>query len=224
MLQSPGVAGATTPPPIEAILTALINEIAEGADALTLVFDDYHLIKAQPIHDAFAFLLDHLPPQMHLVIAGRSDPPLPLSRLRGQGQLTELRTADLRFTPGEAAAFLNQVMGLGLTAKDVAALETRTEGWIVDLQMAALAMQGRGTERIASFVAAFAGSHRYILDYLTDEVLLQQPESVQTFLLQTAILDRLTGSLCDAVTGQSDGQTMLERHSLWLLLKLATRV
>ena len=199
------------PPPIEAILTTLINEITGIPDGFALVLDDYHVIEAQPIHDALAFLLDHLPPQIYLVIATRADPPLPLSRLRGRGQLIELRTADLRFTPDEAAAFLNQVMGLRLPAEDVAALEARTEGWIVGLQMAALAMQGQGTERIASFVAAFAGSHRYILDYLTDEVLLQQPESVQTFLLQTAILDRLTAPLCDAVTERSDGQTMLER-------------
>jgi len=211
MLQSPGVAGATTPPPIEAILTTLINEIAEGPEALALVLDDYHLVEAQPIHEALAFLLDHLPSQMHLVIATRADPPLPLSRLRGRGLLTELRTADLRFTPDEAAAFLNQVMGLGLSAEDVAALETRTEGWIVGLQMAALWLQGRDSERIAHFVSAFTGSHRYILDYLTDEVLLQQPESVRTFLLQTAILDRLTGPLCDAVTGRDGSQEMLER-------------
>ncbi len=199
------------PPPAEDVLTVLINEITAISGRIILVLDDYHLIKAQPIHNALIFLLDHLPLQMHLVIATRADPPLPLSRLRGRGQLTELRTADLRFTPDEAAAFLNQVMSLGLAAEDVAALEARTEGWIVGLQMAALAMRGRDTEHIARFVSAFAGSHRYILDYLTDEVLLQQPESVQTFLLQTAILDRLTSSLCNAVTGQSDGQTMLER-------------
>ncbi len=200
---------SSQPPYIEAILTTLINEIAVAPDGFAPVLDDYYVIEAQPIHDALAFLLDHLPPQMHLVIASRSDPPLPLSRLRGRGQLTELRTADLRFTPDEAAALLNEVMGLDLSAEDVAALEARTEGWIVGLQMAALSMQGRGKEHIAGFIAAFTGSHRYILDYLTDEVLLQQPESVQTFLLQTAILDRLTGSLCDAVTGQGNGSAEL---------------
>ncbi len=208
---------SSQPPPIEAILTALINEITaipkgdrEGHPHI-LVLDDYHVIEAQPIHDGLAFLLDHLPPQMHLVIASRSDPPLPLSRLRGRGQLTELRTADLRFTPDEAAAFLNQVMGLGLSAEDVAALEARTEGWIVGLQMAALSMRGRDAKRVAGFIAALTGSQRYILDYLTDEVLLQQPESVQTFLLRTSILDRLTGSLCDAVTGQGNSQQMLQQ-------------
>ena len=211
MLRSP------QPPPIEAILTALINEVAAVPDApavgsghrLGLVLDDYHLIEASPIHDAIAFLLDHLPPQMHLVIASRADPPLPLSRLRGRSQLTELRAADLRFTPDEVAAFLNQVMGLALSVEDLAALEVRTEGWIVGLQMAALSMQGRDAERVAGLIAALTGSQRYILDYLTDEVLLQQPEDVQTFLLRTAILDRLSGPLCDAVTGRDDGQEML---------------
>jgi LuxR family maltose regulon positive regulatory protein len=206
-LQSPGAVN------VEAVLTTLLNEIADLPDSFILILDDYHLIEAQPIHQALTFLLDHLHPLpggMHLVIATRVDPPLPLARLRSRGQLTELRTADLRFTPDEAAAFLNQVMGLGLSAEDVAVLEVRTEGWIVGLHMAALSMQGRDKEHIAGFVASFTGSHRYSLDYLTGEVLLQQPESVQTFLLRTSILDRLTGSLCDAVTGQSDGQTMLK--------------
>ena len=209
MLQSPGTVN------VEPVLTTLLNELAGLSDNpstepalslskgsgrdLVLVLDDYHVIEAQPVHDALVFLLDHLPPQTHLVIASRADPPLPLSRLRGRGQLSELRTADLRFTSDEAAAFLNQVMGLGLSAEDITALEARTEGWIVGLQMAALSLRGRDAERVASFVAAFTGSHRYVLDYLTDEVLVQQPESVQTFLLRTAILDRLTGSLCDAV-------------------------
>jgi LuxR family maltose regulon positive regulatory protein len=195
---------SSQPPPLESILTTLINEIAEIPHNFALVLDDYHVIEAQPIHEALAFLIDHLPPQAHLVISGRSDPPLPLSRLRGRGQLSELRTADLRFAPDEAAAFLNQVMGLKLSSEDVAALEERTEGWIVGLQMAALSMRGRGAKDASRFIAALSGSHRYILDYLADEVLLQQPESVQTFLLQTAILDRLTGPLCDAVTGRDD--------------------
>jgi LuxR family maltose regulon positive regulatory protein len=215
MLQS------SQPSPIEAILTTLINEILERPGAFALVLDDYHLIEAQPIHKALTFFLDHLPQSVHLVIAGRADPPLPLPRLRGKGQLAELREADLRFTPDEAAAFLNQVMGLRLAAEDVAALAARTEGWITGLQMAALSMQRR--EDGAGFIAAFTGSHRYILDYLVEEVLYQQPEEVQTFLLQTAILDRLTGPLCDAVTmarprdghsghaGRGNSQEMLER-------------
>jgi LuxR family maltose regulon positive regulatory protein len=188
---------APQPPPMESLLTALVNDIAAIPDPFVLVLDDYHLITAQPIHDALTFLLDHLPPQMHLVIASRADPPLAVARLRGRGQLTELRQTDLRFTPDEAAAFLNQVMGLELSADDVAALASRTEGWIAGLQMAAVSMQGQ--EDIASFVHAFTGSDRYVLDYLVEEVLQRQPNSVQTFLLQTAILDRLTGSLCDAV-------------------------
>ena len=201
-LQSP------QPLPTESILNSLINEVAETPRDFTLVLDDYHLIEARPIHDALAFLLDHLPPQMHLVIATRSDPPLPLSRLRGGGELTELRAADLRFTPDEAAAFLNQVMGLGLSAEDIAALETRTEGWIVGLQMAALSMQGRADT--ASFIQAFTGSHHFIIDYLVEEVLQRQSEHVRSFLLQTSILERLSGPLCDAVTGQEDGRGMLE--------------
>jgi LuxR family maltose regulon positive regulatory protein len=202
MFQSP------QPPPIEPVLTALINEIAAVPDhpsrgsvrSFVLVLDDYHLITAQPIHDTLTFLLDHLPGNMHLVIATRADPPLPIARLRGRGQLTELRLADLRFTPDEAAEFLNQVMGLGLSAADVVTLASRTEGWIAGLQMAALSMQTQ--EDVAGFVRAFAGSDRYILDYLVEEVLQRQPEGVQTFLLQTAILDRLTGPLCDAVVGE----------------------
>ena len=179
-----------------------------------LVLDDYHLIETQSIHDALTFLLRHLPPPavggLHLVIATRDDPPLPLARLSVRGQLTELRAIDLRFTPSEAADFLNQTMGLaamglGLSAKDIAALERRTEGWIAGLQLAALALQGQsmqGRKDATSLVKSFTGSHRYVLDYLVEEVLEQQPESVQTFLLQTAVLDRMTGSLCDALTGQ----------------------
>jgi len=200
---------AAEPPPPGSVLTSLINDIAATRQPFIFVLDDYHVIDVQWIQDALAFLLEHLPPQMHLVIATRADPPLSLSRLRGRGHMTELRTVDLRFTPEEAAAFLNQAMGLGLSEEDVAVLEGRTEGWIVGLQMAALSMQGR--KDIASFIQAFTGSNRYILDYLTDEVLLQQPENVRTFLLQTAILDRLTGSLCDAVTERNDSRGMLKR-------------
>jgi LuxR family maltose regulon positive regulatory protein len=206
------------PPPMETVLTALINEIAAIPDPLVLVLDDYHLIEAQPIHSALAFLLDHLPPQMHLIIAGRADPPLPLARLRGRGQLTELREADLRFTSDEAAVFLNEVMGLGLSAGDVATLAARTEGWIAGLQMAALSMQGR--EDIPGFIAAFTGSHRYILDYLIEEVFQQQPADVQDFLLKTSILDRFTAPLCDTVTEREDSHDMLpslERANLFIV-------
>jgi LuxR family maltose regulon positive regulatory protein len=193
-LQSP------QPPPMEEFLTALINQINAIPDHFVLVLDDYHLIKAQPVHNALTFLLDYLPPQMHLVIASRADPPLPLARLRGRGQLIELRLADLRFTPDEAAAFLNQVMGLDLSANDVAALASRTEGWIAGLQMAAVSMQGQGD--VVGFIQAFTGSDRHILDYLVEEVLQRQSENIQTFLLQTAILNRLTSPLCEAVVGE----------------------
>ena len=194
-LQSP------QPPPIESILTALLNEITTIPDNFILVLDDYHVIDAKPVDHALTFLLEHLPPQMHLVIATREDPHLPLARLRARGQLTELRAADLRFTPAEAAEFLNQVMGLNLSAEDIAALETRTEGWIAGLQLAALSMQGH--QDTASFIKSFTGSHHFVLDYLVEEVLQQQSESVQTFLLRTSILDRLCGPLCDAVLRRS---------------------
>jgi LuxR family maltose regulon positive regulatory protein len=213
ILQSP------QPLPAELVLTSLINAVAEAPQEFLLVLDDYHRIEARPIHDALTFLLDHLPPQMHLAIASRSDPPLPLARLRGRRTLTELRAADLRFTPDEAATFLIQMMGLDLSAADVAALERRTEGWIVGLQMAALSMQGRADT--ASFIRAFTGSHRFIIDYLVEEVLQRQPERVRDFLLQTSILDRLSGPLCDAVSGQGDGSEMLEaleRGNLFVVL------
>ena len=197
------------PPPIEALLGTLLNEISTISHNFVLVLDDYHLIDTQPIHAAITFLLGHLPPQMHVAIASRADPPLPLSRLRGRGELAELRDSDLRFTPDEAAAFLNEVMGLELSADDVAALETRTEGWIAGLQMAALSMQGR--KDLTGFIETFSGTHRYLLDYLGEEVLQRQADHVQSFLMQTSILGRLTGPLCDAVTGQTDGQAMLEK-------------
>ena len=191
MLQSP------QPPPTESILTALINEITTVSDNFVLVLDDYHVIDAKPVDNALTFLLEHLPPQMHLVIATREDPQLPLARLRVRGQLTELRATDLRFTLSEAAGFLNQVMGLNLSAEDIAALEARTEGWIAGLQLAAISMQGH--QDATSFIKSFTGSHHFVLDYLVEEVLHQQSESVQTFLLRTSILDRLCGPLCDAV-------------------------
>ena len=206
------------PPATEWILTSLINEITANDQHVALILDDYHVIDAEPIHRAVAFLLEHLPPRMHLVIATRSDPPLPLARLRGRGELTELRASDLRFTPEEAAAFLNEAMGLGLSAADVAVLEARTEGWIVGLQLAALSMQGR--EDLPGFIRAFSGDDRYIVDYLVDEVLHRQPDRVRTFLLQTAVLDRLSAPLCDALTGRDDGRGMLqalERDNLFVV-------
>ncbi|MCL4562065.1 MAG: LuxR C-terminal-related transcriptional regulator [Chloroflexi bacterium] len=199
---------SSQPPPIKSILIALLNEITTVPDHFVLVLDDYHAIDSKPVDEALTFLLEHLPPQMHLVIPSREDPSLPLARLRVRGQLTELRAADLRFTPTEAAEFLNWVMGLNLSAEDITALETHTEGWIAGLQLAALSMQGRSDA--ASFIKSFTGSHHFILDYLVEEVLQRQPEHVRNFLLQTAILDRLSGSLCDAVTGQEGGRGMLE--------------
>ena len=206
------------PPPIESVLTALINDIATIPKDFALVLDDYHVVEARPVHDAVAFLLEHLPPQMHLIMASRTDPPLPLARLLAGGHLTKLSAADLRFTPEEAVAFLNEAMSVDLSPEDVAALEERTEGWIAGLQLAALSMQGR--QDIPDFVAAFAGSNRYVLDYLAEEVLRKQTENVQTFLLETSVLDRLSGPLCDAVTGRDDGQATLEdleRANLFLV-------
>ncbi|HEY5857318.1 MAG TPA: LuxR C-terminal-related transcriptional regulator [Aldersonia sp.] len=194
--------------PIEAALTALINDVALTAGPIVLVVDDYHVIAAGPVHEAMTFLLDHLPPRLHLVVTSRADPPLALARMRTRDELVELRATDLRFTPGEATSFLNQVMGLGLSAVDVDALETRTEGWIAGLQLVALSLRGRTD--VSGFIGAFAGSHRFVLDYLVDEVLRHQPQQVREFLLHTAVLDRLAGSLCDAVTGRADGSTMLE--------------
>jgi LuxR family maltose regulon positive regulatory protein len=205
-----GVLGALQspqPPPTESVLTSLLNEMAAVEDDLVLVLDDYHVIDTRPVDDALTFLLEHLPPQVHLLIATREDPHLPLARLRARGQLSELRAADLRFTPSEAAEFLRGVMGLDLSEVDFAALETRTEGWIAGLQLAALSMRGR--DDIPGFIRAFAGDNRYILDYLVEEVLRRQPERVRSFLLQTSILDRLSGPLCDAVTEQEEGNVLL---------------
>ncbi|HXV44110.1 MAG TPA: helix-turn-helix transcriptional regulator, partial [Anaerolineae bacterium] len=201
---SPTTLQASTSPPFEATLTALVNEIAALPVDLVLVLDDYHLIETELIHQALTFLLDYLPPQLHLVLLSRTTPPLPVGHLRAKGQLLELHPADLRFAPAEAAEFLNGVMGLNLAAADIELLEKRTEGWIAGLQLAALSMQGRDAQEIPDFLAGFSGSHRYILDYLTEEVLQRQPESIQTFLLQTSILDRLCGPLCDAVLGKAE--------------------
>jgi ATP/maltotriose-dependent transcriptional regulator MalT len=192
----------------EDILTSLINEIMDIPKKIIFVLDDYHLIESQSIHEALMFLLENLPPHLHLVITTREDPPLPLARLRARDQMTELRAINLRFSPDEAAEFLAKVMGLNLSSENIAALEIRTEGWIAGLQLAAISM--RGHEDTASFISSFTGSHRLVLDYLIEEVLSKQPESIQTFLLQTAILDRFNSSLCDHLTGQNNGQVTLE--------------
>jgi LuxR family maltose regulon positive regulatory protein len=209
---------APQPPPIETVLTELLNDLGALAGDIVLVLDDYHVVDALDVQDGMAFLLDHLSPWLHVVIASRTDPALPLARLRARGELVETRAAELRFTPDEAAAYLNEMMGLQLTARDVAALEGRTEGWIAALQLAALSMQGR--DDVAGFIAGFAGDDRYVVDYLAEEVLQRQPEHVQHFLLQTSILERLSGPLCDAVTGQGGGKAMLEaleRGNLFLV-------
>jgi ATP/maltotriose-dependent transcriptional regulator MalT len=208
-----GVLGALQspqPPPTEAILTALLNDITTVPGNFALVLDDYHVIDSKSIDTALTFLLEHLPPHLHLVIATREDPDLPLARLRARGQMTELRAADLRFTAAEAADFLNLVMGLKLSAEDITALEERTEGWIAGLQLAAISLQGQ--KDATRFIKSFTGSHHFVLDYLVEEVLHQQPESVQMFLLRTSILDRLCGPLCDAVLldPAASGQATLE--------------
>jgi LuxR family transcriptional regulator, maltose regulon positive regulatory protein len=206
--------------PIKSMLTTLLNEITTVKDNFVLVLDDYHVIDAKPVDQALTFLLEHQPPQLHLVIATREDPALPLARLRARGQLTELRAADLRFTRAEAAEFLNQGMGLNLSADDIAALETRTEGWIAGLQLAALSMQGQ--QDTARFIQSFTGSHHFVMDYLVEEVLHQQSERVQSFLLRTSILNRLCGPLCDAILldcSASVQETLesLERANLFLV-------
>jgi LuxR family maltose regulon positive regulatory protein len=196
------------PPPIETLLPLLLVHIAALPQPAILVLDDYHALDSRPIDQALAMLLDQLPPQLHLVITTREDPRLPLARLRVRDQLTELRAADLRFTSAEAAAFLRQVMDLKLTAEDVAALEARTEGWIAGLQLAALSLQRH--HDASSFIRTFAGDHRAVLDYLLEEALNRQPPALRSFLLQTSILDRLHGPLCDAVTGQEHSSVRLE--------------
>ena len=207
-------------PPVESILATLVNDLSATAARrdLVLVLDDYHLIDAPEIHRGVAFLLERLPPHVRVVIATRADPGFPLARLRARGELTEIRAADLRFTADEAIAYLNDVMGLDLTAGDVAALEARTEGWIAALQLAALSMQGRSDA--ATFIASFAGDDRYVVDYLVEEVLQRQPEPVRRFLLRTSILARLNGGSTDAVTGEGRGKAMLEqldRGNLFLI-------
>ena len=209
---------APGPQPTETVLTTLLNDLSAIAGDVVLVLDDYHVIDARDVQDGMAFLLDHVPAGLHVVIAGRADPALPLARWRARGELVEIRAAELRFTPDEAATYLGETMGLTLTAQEVTVLEARTEGWIAALQLAALSMQGR--EDVAGFIAGFAGDDRYVVDYLLEEVLQRQPDRVRAFLLQTCILGRLSGPLCDAVTGQGSGKAMLEaldRGNLFLV-------
>ena len=200
-------------PPLEPILTVWINGLADLPYEVVLALDDYHLITASVIHRSVTYLIDHLPPHLHLVLTTRADPPLPLARLRARGHLTEIRAVDLQFTTEETIAFLTRTLGLQLSSEEIAVLEARTEGWIAGLQLAGLAMLGR--RDIPAFLNAFTGSQRYIIDYLMEEVLARQPEPVQTFLLHTSILERLQGSLCEAVMGgaggEVSGQAMLEQ-------------
>lgn len=209
-------------PPPDVLATTLLNELAPAADGRwrLLVLDDYHKIHNPFIHEALQFWLDHAPPALHLVLATREDPPLTLARWRARNQMTEIRAADLRFTDAEAADFLNRTMGLALDAADVAALEQRTEGWIAGLQLAAVALRSPQAGDTAEFIAAFSGGHHYVIDYLVEEVVRQQEAPVRDFLRQTAVLKRLSASLCDAVTGRSDSQAILaqlERNNLFLV-------
>ena len=205
-------------PPTDLLLTTLLNELAAAPGQVWLVLDDYHLVDNHELGQGMTFLLEHLPPHVHVVLSTRADPALPLARWRVRGELVEIRAADLRFASDEAAAYLNEATGLHLDAHDVAVLEERTEGWIAALQLAALSLQGR--DDVSSFIARFAGNDRYLVDYLIEEVLQHQPEPVREFLLQTAVLDRLSGPLCDAVTGRADGSQMImtvERANLFIV-------
>src|SRR6478672_5233947 len=197
--------GPPAPTSFQGLVTALINDLA--ADQALLVLDDYHLIGSPQVHESLAFLVEHRPAGICVVLASRSDPPLPLARLRARGQLAEIRVADLRFTPAEAGELLQHAAAV-LPDASVAALAARTEGWAAGLQLAALSL--RGQDDAAAFVAAFTGSHRYVLDYLAEEVLEGQDEQLRTFLLETSVLERLSGPLCDAVTGREGSQALLE--------------
>jgi LuxR family maltose regulon positive regulatory protein len=208
----------SSPPATEAALAALLNDLGGLTRDLLLVLDDYHLVEAADVHEEMTFLLAHQPPQLHVVLATRTDPPLPLARMRARGQLSEVRAASLRFSVEESVAYLNGPMGLRLSDSDVAALDGRTEGWIAALQLAALSMQGRSDK--SEFIAGFAGDDRYVVDYLGEEVLARQPADVRQFLLTTSILERLTGPLCDAVTGRAGGKATLvalERANLFVV-------
>jgi LuxR family transcriptional regulator, maltose regulon positive regulatory protein len=209
---------ASSSPSTEAAIAALLNDLGGRQEDLLLILDDYHVIEAPDVHEGMTFLLEHRPPQLHVVLATRTDPPLPVARMRARGQLLEVRVADLRFTVEESAAYLNGRMELGIGEGDLAALDGRTEGWIAALQLAALSMQGR--DDVSAFIAGFAGDDRYVVDYLGEEVLARQPAAVREFLLRTSILERLTGPLCDAVTGRTDGKATLvalERANLFLV-------
>jgi LuxR family maltose regulon positive regulatory protein len=201
--------GGLQPSSFEAVVAALVNELAGVTEEAVLVLDDYHLIQAPPVHQSVEFLLGHQPACLRLVLASRADPPLPLARLRAQGQLAELRGRDLRFTLEEAAELLRAADGPELPAAAVAALAERTEGWVAGLQLAALSLQGHADPD--GFVEGFSGTHRYVLDYLSEEVLDGQPDEVREFLLETSVLERLSGPLCEAVTGRADSQALLER-------------
>jgi LuxR family transcriptional regulator, maltose regulon positive regulatory protein len=205
-------------PPIEGLMTVLINDLTESPVPFSLVLDDYQLIHTASLQEAMAFLLEHQPPQMHLFIATRADPPLPLPRLRVRDQMTEIRADDLRFTAEEAAEFLDRALGLTLEAEMIVALESRTEGWIAGLQLAAISL--RNKQDFAEFIYSFSGSHRHIIDYLAEEVLAQQPDERRQFLYQTSILGRLTTSLCNVVTSRQDSDLVLkqlEQANLFLI-------
>lgn len=208
----------TAPTAFPAMVSALVNDLAGLPDDLVIVLDDYHVIESLDVHDSMRFLIDHLPDQVHLAVATRADPPWPLAALRARGDLHELRAADLRFTPAESTAYLNDSAGLALTPADIDALEARTEGWIAALQLAALSLQGRADP--SAFIAEFAGDDRFVVDYLVDEVLDRQPAGIRSFLLETSVLSRLTAPLCAAVTGRSDARSRLdelERSNLFLV-------
>ena len=209
----------STPPEPSAVVALLLSDLSRQAGLdLVLMLDDYHVITNQQLHQALTTLVEHAPAHLHLVLATRTDPALPLARLRARGQLCEVRGAQMQFLPEETSTFLRTVMGLDLSHEACALLQERTEGWIVGLQLAGLSLQGRSD--VQQFLGAFTGSHRHIVDYLTEEVLARQPEAIQSFLLRTALLDRFTGSLCDAVTGRNDAEVVLsslERANLFLI-------
>ncbi len=216
-----GLLDSPQPPAAETVLTGLLNELAAIPDAFVLVLDDYHAIASEAIDRAVAFLLERMPPQMHVVMMTRADPRLAVARLRVRNQLTEIRAEDLRFTAQEADEFLNRVMGLKLSPEEIGWLEDRTEGWIAGLQLAALSLQGQ--PEAGRFVSSFTGGNRYVLDYLVEEVLRQQPDSVREFLRRTAILDRMCGPLCDAVFGGNEGERRVDRPSGQAMLEFLER-